>query len=442
MATTITMPKLGLTMNSGSVQQWKKKVGDAVKKGELLYVVATDKLTVDVESPADGVLLAITVKEGEEVPVGAPIGLIGAQGEQVEGQAPAAAPVSVPSAAPQPDSSPLPSTAAKQTGAGARSCSPKAKKLAREKGVDLSALAGTGPRGWVVARDVLDAARGVKASPVAAKMAAEAGIPLESFDADKRVMKADVQAKTALSGVPSAGDGDFRRVPATAMRRIIGERMLQSVTTIPSVCYYADVDMTALNKLRAAYNERLEKKNAKVKISVNDILMKFCAKLLLENPMVNASVETAEGEIKAFILHDAVNIGFAVALTGGLLVPNIKNVESKSLTKIAEERLELVEKARGGGLAPDQMTGGTFTISNLGMMDIGAFTPIINPPEAAILGVGTTTGKPVAVEGSVVVRPVATFCLSADHRLVDGADGARFLSQLKELVENPDLFLL
>ena len=419
MAMTITMPKLGLTMNSGSVRQWKKKVGDAVKKGELLYVVATDKLTVDMESPADGVLLAITVKEGEEVPVGAPIGLIGAQGEQASPDAPADTPA--------------------PTGAGSPS-SPKAKKLAREKGIDLATLStfeGTGPRGWVVARDVL---RG-KASPVAAKMASEAGIALESFDTDKRVMKADVQAKIALLG-ESISPESHSRVPATQVRRIIGERMLQSVTTIPSVCYFADVDMTALNTLRAAYNERLQKKNLKIKISVNDILMKLCAKLLLENPMVNASVETVNGEIKAFILHNDVNVGFAVALTGGLLVPNIKNVERKHLTRIAEERAELVEKARSGGLAPDQMTGGTFTISNLGMMDVGAFTPIINPPEAAILGVGTTTDKPVAVDGSVVIRPVAAFCLSADHRLVDGADAARFLSQLKELVENPALFLL
>jgi pyruvate dehydrogenase E2 component (dihydrolipoamide acetyltransferase) len=426
MATTITMPKLGLTMNSGSVQQWKKKVGDVVKKGELLYVVATDKLTVDVESPADGVLLAIAVKEGEEVPVGAPIGLIGAEGEQGTGLPP----------------SDLPQTTAKLTGAGARPCcSPKAKKLAREKGVELSGIEGTGPKGWIVARDVLDAVKKVKASPVAAKMAAEAGIALESFERDKRVMKADVQARTAPGETDSAGEGS-RRVPVTQMRRIIGERMLQSVTTIPSVCYFADVDMTALKELRAAYNERLLKKASKARISVNDILMKLCSKLLLENPMVNASVETVNGETTGFILHDAVNVGFAVALTEGLLVPNVKNVESKSLTRIAEERAELVEKARSGGLTPDQMTGGTFTVSNLGMMDVGSFTPIINPPEAAILGVGTTADKPIAVDESVVVRPMATFCLSADHRLVDGADGARFLSQLKELVENPDLFLL
>ncbi|MDR2175287.1 MAG: 2-oxo acid dehydrogenase subunit E2 [Synergistaceae bacterium] len=472
MATTINMPKLGLTMNSGSVQEWKKKIGEPVKKGELLYVVATDKLTVDVESPADGFLIAIAVKEGEEVPVGAPIGFIGAEGEQAPGAVASPGPDSAGLPLPQGAGSTekeAPKTAAKLTGAGDRPSSPKAKKLAREKGIDLSAVEGTGPNGWIVERDVLNvargdianAARGGKASPVAAKMAAEAGIPLESFGADGRVMKADVLARTARESSVSPGGSrpSERRIPVTPMRRVIGERMLQSVTTIPSVCFFSDVDMTALNALRAAYNERLWKKDSKVRISVNDILMKLCSKLLLENPMVNASVETENGEMKAFVLHDTVNVGFAVALTGGLLVPNVKNVEAKSLTRIAEERAELVEKARSGGLTPDEMSGGTFTISNLGMMDIGAFTPIINPPEAAILGVGTTAEKPVAVknrdseghvrqEGSedgeyaVAVRPISTFCLSADHRLVDGADAARFLSQVKELVENPDLFLL
>jgi pyruvate dehydrogenase E2 component (dihydrolipoamide acetyltransferase) len=485
MATTITMPKLGLTMNSGSVQEWNKKVGDPVKKGELLYVVATDKLTVDVESPADGFLIAITVKEGEEVPVGASIGFIGAEGEQAAESAPVAKPSLDGGEKAESDSigKETVKTAAKLTGAGARPCSPKAKALAREKGIDLSGVEGTGPGGWIVERDILIAARGAEgsvpsggpgaqplvtgsrgprplASPVAVKMAAEAGIALESFGTDRRVMKADVLAraeKTGTAGSVLEGSGSSRRVSVTPMRRVIGERMLQSVTTIPSVCFFADVDMSALNALRAAYNERLQKKNSKVKISVNDILMKLCAKLLLENPMVNASAETLNGEVKAFVLHDFVNVGFAVALTGGLLVPNIKNVESKSLTRIAEERAELVEKARSGGLSPDQMTSGTFTVSNLGMMNIDAFTPIINPPEAAILGVGTTANRPVVLEGRgpkgqagedccgepvIAVRPMATFCLTADHRLVDGADAARFLAQLKELVENPDLFLL
>jgi pyruvate dehydrogenase E2 component (dihydrolipoamide acetyltransferase) len=473
MATTITMPKLGLAMNSGSVQEWHKKIGDPVKKGELLYVVATDKLTADVESPADGFLIAITVKEGEEVPVDAPIGIIDAD--------PGTEPPRVTAceqSEQQPERSlfqgdPLPASldeSAEMTPVPLSS--PKAKKLAQEKSVDLSTVEGTGPNGWIVERDVLDAARGGKgpdasggpgaqplatgsrgprplASPVAAKMAAESGISLESFGMDRRVMKADVLlARTEKAASPRTASSEFpeRRVPVTSVRRVIGERRLQSVTTIPSASFFADVDMTALNGLRASCNERLQKRDSKVVISVDDILMKFCSKLLLENPMVNASAETVNGEVKAFILHDFVNVGFAVALTGGLVVPNVKNVESKSLTRIAEERADLAEKARSGGLLPDQTAGGTFTISNLGMMGTGAFTPIVNPPEAAILGVGSTANRPVVLERdgepSVVIRPVSTFCLSADHRLVDEADAARFLARLKELVENPDLFLL
>jgi pyruvate dehydrogenase E2 component (dihydrolipoamide acetyltransferase) len=438
MATTITMPKLGLTMNSGSVQEWKKKIGDTVKKGEILYVVATDKLTVDVESPADGVLLDITVENGDDVPVGGTIGHIGEAGENIEAAAPAAA---AQASRPQASSAAL---AVVSRAPGERIiASPKAKKLARDGGVDLAGLRGTGPGGRIIARDVenaklSDAVAKVKASPVAAKMAAEAGVDIGSIGADgKRVMKADVQA-----AIGSGGSGGEKRVALTPMRRVICERMLSSVNTIPSVSYFADVDMSELNELRSSYNERLSSKKSAAKISVNDILMKLCAKLLLEQPMLNASVEMTSGAPSAYILHDHVNIGLAVALTGGLIVPNVKDVQIKSLTQIAVERAELVGKARSGGLTPDEMSGGTFTISNLGMMGVGSFTPIINPPEAAILGVGATTDKPVVKDGSVVVRPVASLCLSADHRLADGADAAAFLARLKELVENPDLFLL
>ncbi|MDR1048228.1 MAG: 2-oxo acid dehydrogenase subunit E2 [Synergistaceae bacterium] len=457
MATTITMPKLGLTMNSGSVKQWNKKIGDPVSKGEPLYVAAADKLTFDVESPADGFLLAITVQEGEEVPVGAPIGLIGAEGESAADAVPSESPA---------QSNPvglLLSQMAKPTSEEDRPSSPKAKRLAEEKGIDLSAVDGTGPNGWIVERDVLNAARSdvstvaehdilnvaehdilnaaerVKASPVAAKMAAEAGIDLESFSvpgvANGRVMKADVQAKVenaeaaraesaaSLSAAslsadslnaaslntsspsmasPSETSSNFNppepQIPVAQTQRVMDERTPQSVTAIPSISFFADVDMTALNDLCAVCNGKLQKENSNVRVSVNDILMKLCSKLLLENPTLNVSAET-----------------------------------------------------RNGGFASDQTTGGTFTISNLGIMDVQAFTPVVTPPEAAVLGVGATKNKPVVLEGRdskdcggepvVVVRPIAILCLSVDHRLVDGADAARFLSQLKELAENPGLFL-
>ena len=440
MAVTITMPKLGLTMNSGSVTEWKKQIGESVTKGEILYVVATDKLTVDVESPADGVLLAITIKPGEEVPVGEAIGAIGDPGEKVEGAAPAAPAASAapaPAAAP---AAPAASPAPVANRAGRAPSSPKAKKIAREKGIDLSSVTGTGPMGWIVAKDVLgDPASGSpKASPVAAKMAAEAGLDLASVPAaGSRIMKADVTAAVGQAAAPAAAAGGTRRIPMTQMRRVIGERMLASTTSIPSVHYFVDVDMTALNAMRVSCNARLAKKEGAVKVSVNDILMKFCAKLLLDCPLLNGSVEA-----DAFVMHDYVNVGFAVALPGGLLVPNIKDVQVKGLETIARERAELVAKARGGGLAPDSMSGGTFTISNIGMMGVDSFTPIINPPEVAILGVGMTKDTPVVKNGEIVIRPVATLCLAADHRLVDGADAAEFIAKLRELIEDPDLFLL
>ena len=435
MATEISMPKLGLTMNSGSVQQWNKKVGDSVSKGELLYVVATDKLSVDVESPADGVLLAIVVEEGKDVPVGEVLAYIGQAGEAVPA-APASTaptPTATPAAAAAaPVQAAVPAAAPAPSGGGRVPSSPKAKKLAREKGLDVNSLNGTGPNGWVVARDVEKAGAG-KSSPLAAKMAAEAGLDPASLGKDGRVMKGDVAGALAAAGQP----GRERRAPITQMRRVIGQRMLASTTSIPAVNYFLDADMSAVNKMRAAFNARLAKSTPGVKLSVNDIMMKLCAKLLLEHPLLNGSVEE-----DAFVMHDYVNIGFAVALPGGLLVPNIKEVETKSLTAIARERADLVEYTRKGALSPDQMTGATFTISNLGMMGVDSFTPIINPPEVAILGLGATSDKPVAVDGEVVVRPIATLCLTADHRLADGADAAAFLAKLKELIESPDLFLL
>ncbi len=435
MATEISMPKLGLTMDSGSVQQWNKNVGDKVSKGELLYVVATDKLTVDVESPVDGVLLAVMVEEGSDVrggqllPNSAQAGAAGAAWPAAA-EAPSA-PASPAAPAPTQAAPAAQAAQAAPAAPGAKvPSSPKAKKLARDKGIDINTLTGTGPNGWVVARDV-EKAGSAKTSPMAAKLAGEAGLDPAGLGKDGRVMKGDVAGALAAAGQP----GRERRVPVTQMRRVIGQRMLGSTSGIPAVNYFLDVDMSALNKMRASFNARLAKTG--VKLSINDIMMKLCAKLLLEHPLLNGSVDQ-----DAFIMHDYVNIGFAVALPGGLLVPNIKGVETKSLTAIARERADLVENTRKGSLSPDQMAGATFTISNLGMMGVDSFTPIINPPEVAILGLGTTSDKAVVVDGEVAVRPVATLCLTADHRLVDGADAAAFLAKLKELVENPDLFLL
>lgn len=429
MASPVTMPKLGLTMNTGVVSQWKKKEGEPVRKGEILMVVATDKLTFDVESPSEGVLLKVLVPEGKDVPIGEILAYIGAAGETVAGAAP-----EMPAAAPAAEEKKVAAPSeVRSAPAGGIRATPLARKTAREAGIDLALVAGSGPSGRIVRKDVDAAAASggasVKASPVAAKMAAELGVDMASMRKDGRVMKDDVLRAAA---VPEAEDV---RIPLTPMRKVIAERMSVSNATVPSVTYTLEADFSALVAFRNKVKDEASKKG--VKISYNHILMKICAAALKENPLANASFE---GD--AIVMHGNVNIGLAVSVEGGLLVPNVKAVQSKSLLRIAEETEQLVEQARNGSLTLDAMQGGTFTITNLGMFGMQSFTPIVNPPEACILGVNAIVEKPVVVNGEIVVRPMSALCLVADHRILDGAEAARFFARIKELVENPWLLLL
>lgn len=429
MASPVTMPKLGLTMNTGVVSQWKKKEGEPVRKGEILMVVATDKLTFDVESPSEGVLLKVLVPEGKDVPVGEVLAYIGAAGETVAGAAPEA-PVTPPAAEEKKAAAP---SEVRSAPAGGIRATPLARKTAREAGIDLALVAGSGPSGRIVRKDVDAAAASggasVKASPVAAKMAAELGVDMASMRKDGRVMKDDVLRAAA---VPEAEDV---RIPLTPMRKVIAERMSLSNATVPSVTFNAEADFSALVAFRSKVKDEASKKG--VKISYNHILMKICAAALKEIPLANASFD---GD--ALVMHGNVNIGLAVSVEGGLLVPNVKAAQSKSLLRIAEETELLVEQARSGSLSLDAMQGGTFTITNLGMFGMQSFTPIVNPPEACILGVNAIVEKPVVVNGEIVVRPMSTLSLVADHRILDGAEAARFLARIKEFVENPWLLLL
>ena len=429
MASPVTMPKLGLTMNTGIVSQWKKKEGEPVRKGDILMVVATDKLTFDVESPAEGVLLKVLVPEGKDVPIGEVLAYIGAAGETVADAA-SGAPVTAPAAEEKKAAAP---SEVRSAPTGEIRATPLARKTAREAGIDLALVAGSGPSGRIVRKDVDAAAASggsaVKASPVAAKMAAELGVDMGSMRKDGRVMKDDVLRAAA---VPEAEDV---RIPLTPMRKVIAERMSLSNATVPSVTYTLEADFSALVAFRNKVKDEASKKG--VKISYNHILMKICAAALKEIPLANASFD---GD--SLIMHGNVNIGLAVSVEGGLLVPNVKAVQSKSLLRIAEETELLVGQARGGSLALDAMQGGTFTITNLGMFGMQSFTPIVNPPEACILGVNAIVEKPVVVNGEIVVRPMSALCLVADHRILDGAEAARFLARIKELVENPWLLLL
>ncbi len=444
MATELLMPKLGLTMTEGTIDEWKKKEGDAVQKGEIIYSVATDKLTNDVESDADGVLLKILVAEGETVPCKTLVGWIGAPGEAVpDGAAPVAPAAEAPvAAAPASGSVAAAVSAAPARPAGAYvPATPYAKKLAKEKGFDLAQVPATGYKGVIVAKDVLAftpaaaaaAAPAVKASPLAAKVAADLGIDLSAVNAHGRVLAQDILAyleSTREKAEPAAADAREETKPMSGMRKAIARNMLASVQTSPTVTFNLGIDMSEMKR----YREQLKSKE--IKVSYTDLLVKFVSKALTEFPLLNCSVEDNK-----IIYKHYVNMGVAVALDNGLVVPNITDADKKSLTEISAEVKELAKLAREGKLPPEKLRGGTFTITNLGMYGIESFTPIINQPEVAILGVNTMEDKVVVRNGEMVIRPIMNLSLTADHRVVDGSVAAQFLQRVKSLMENPALML-
>lgn len=444
MAQIITMPKLGLTMTEGTISKWCKSEGEAVKIGDALFEVSTDKITNQVEAESEGVLRKILVPEGEAVPVTAPVAVLAAAGEDISGalkeagantaDAPSEEKAEAPAAA---------NAAAPAASSGSVIASPLAKKLARENNIDLSLLKGTGPEGRIVEKDIKiymeERSKKVKATPAAGKMAADIGVDLNSIDKQGRIMKEDVLAAARPKAAPQAQavpllHEDTKVAPST-MRKVIAERMSASWSLSPRVTFNMEVDVTNMKGFRENLKEPAAAEGAK--LTFNHILMKICAKALTEFPYINASFDGRD-----IILHKDVNIGMAVALDEGLLVPNVKAVQGKSLLQIAKETEKQVEAARKGALLPDDMTGGTFTITNLGMFGIESFSPIINQPELAILGVNAIIEKPVAVKGQVVIRPMMNLSLTADHRVIDGAMAAKFMARIRELIENPYLLLL
>ena len=447
MATEVLMPKLGLTMTEGTIDEWKKNVGDTVKKGEILFSVETDKLTNDVEAEADGVLLKILVPAGETVACKTLIGWLGAAGEAVPdgaGAAPAAAAVApaAPAAASGVTAAPAAAGTAHASGEYVPA-TPYAKKLAKEKGFDLSAIPATGYSGVVVARDVLGftpaaaapAAPAVKASPLAEKVAADLGIDLKDVKAAHgRVLAEDLLryiAETREKAPDSEAAGEREEVkPMSGMRKAIAKNMQNSHMTSPTVTFNLGIDMTEMKR----YREQLKAKE--IKVSYTDLLVKFVSKALTEFPLLNCSVEDNKIIYKHYI-----NMGVAVALDNGLVVPNITDADKKTLTEISAEVKELAKLAREGKLPPEKLRGGTFTITNLGMYGIESFSPIINQPEVAILGVNTMEDKVVVRNGEMCIRPIMNLSLTADHRVVDGSVAAQFLQRVKSLMENPALIL-
>lgn len=400
MSTDVFMPALGFDMTEGLLARWLMNEGDPVTKGQAIAEIETEKATVEIEAAAAGILARIIVRAGETVPVGALIGVIAEAGEEVEaGSAPAPSPPA--SAPPAPASAPpTPAPEAREGIAaplGARvRVSPVARKKAEEAGLDLSRIKGTGPGGRVVERDV--------------QAAIAAGSP------------------SAPPGVP-AGPAPGAAVPLNRMRKTIARRMTESKATAPHFYITVEINMDDAMKMREQLNGLVPEAD---RISVNDLVVAAAARTLARFPALNASYR--EGNLE---MHPQVNIGIAVALEDGLIPPVLRDADKKSLKRIAVESRALAERARTNKLRSDDLGGGTFTVSNLGMYDVDEFIAIINPPEAAILAVGAVTRRPVAVVGEVRIAPLMKTTLSVDHRAADGAQAGRFMQEFKKLLENP-----
>jgi len=415
MATEIKLPRLGQGMESGTIVKWLKSEGDEIAKGEPLYELDTDKVTQEVEADAGGVLLRIAVREGE-VPVGQTIAVIGEAGEEVAEPEEAKVPddeqeEGSPGAAREDERErgrEATVTELQQSSSradGRIKASPLARRIARERGIDLSNVAGTGPEGRVVAEDVERAA--ASGPPVAAEPAA-----------------------TATAAVPQVGEVQVEQL--SSMRKTIARRLTEAWQA-PVFQLGVTVDMERAQAVRAKLVE-LHSEGAKP--TLNDLLTKVCASALIRHPAVNALYRGDSLE-----LHPSANVGIAVAVPNGLVVPVIRSAERLTVAEIANARADLVERARSGKLQQGDLDGGTFTISNLGMFGIERFIAVLNPPQAAILAVGSVDDKVVAVNGQAAVRPRMELTLTCDHRAVDGATGAQFLTTVKQFLEEPGLAL-
>jgi pyruvate dehydrogenase E2 component (dihydrolipoamide acetyltransferase) len=384
MATSVVMPALEMAQETGKIVSWLKKEGDSISKGEPLLEVETDKAVVEVEATADGVLAGVKSREGDVVSVGVTIAWIVAPGEKPPADAPTAAP-SGRKMTEQPQAAAPASTAghpesAPAAGGGAPGISPKARRLAKERGVDITRIRGTGPDGTISSDDVLAAAAGSTSKSASAPAA-------------------------ALSGIA----------------RLMAERTTQSWTQVPHFFLVREIDAGMLQQTRQ-----------KMGVSVTDLLVALTARVLKKHPKMNAS--WAGGGIQS---NPNVNISVAMAVTDGVVGAVIPNADSTAIADIARQRKELTERARGGKLKPADVANGTFTITNLGMYNIDAFSAIIAPPQAAILAVGRIADRVVAVDGQPAVRPMMTLTLSSDHRVVDGAQAAMFLNDLADAIHKP-----
>ncbi|MEU1209988.1 dihydrolipoamide acetyltransferase family protein [Nocardia sp. NPDC005825] len=417
----VTMPRLSDTMEEGVVAAWLKQVGDQVKAGEILAEIETDKALMELEAYEDGVLERIIAEAGARVPIGEAIAILGDGSGSSSAPAPAAPTAAPAPAAPVAQSNP---TAVNGNGGAPavsadgerKKSSPLARKVAKELGVDITAVTGTGPGGRVTKLDVENAgSTAASAAPTAP--AANGSAPAASA----------VTAPTAVA--PASGDYD--EIPLTTIQRVSAQRLTESMQQAPHIYLTSAIDVTELLAFRAQINKTLEETGSG-KVSVNDLLVKAVATALRLDPSVNVSFAGDK-----LLRHKAINIGIAVATDAGLFVPVIHDADRKSVSAIAAEGREKAGRARDRKLKGEDMSGGTFTISNLGMFGIEQFTAVINPPESAILAVGAAQDELQLDGEKVVSRKILRVTLSADHRSIDGAVAAKFLQQLKELIEHP-----
>lgn len=386
----ITMPRLSDTMEDGVIIAWHKNIGDRVEPGEVLAEIETDKAIMELEAYDAGILKHMLAGEGDRVPIGVPIAIIG------DGSGTFAVPQAAPAAAPNPaPAAPTPAPAAPAVRSDRPKSSPLARKVAEANGVDLATVTGSGPGGRIIRKDV------------------EHRRPAES------------------PAGPTPVEGDFDAVPLTTLQRVAAKRLTESKQNAPHFYLTAAVDVTDLLGFRKSVNDSLEAGGGP-KVSVNDFIVRAVASALRGNPGVNVSFG---GD--TLLRHHGVHIGVAVAVDAGLVVPVVRDADRKSVSQIAGETKEMAGRARIGKLRADEMTGGTFTISNLGMYGIEQFAAVINPPEAAILAVGAATDELRLVDGEVAARKILRLTLSADHRAIDGATGAVFLRDLTALLEHP-----
>ncbi|HSE21483.1 MAG TPA: pyruvate dehydrogenase complex dihydrolipoamide acetyltransferase [Pyrinomonadaceae bacterium] len=422
MASKVIMPKLSPTMEEGQIARWLKKEGDKVSMGEPLAEIDTDKATMEMQALADGVLRKIIIKEGEAAPLGQLIAVIGAPDEDISSllnespaPAPAAQPTPPPAEAPAEVKTPqlraVPqgngTQAQPATASGRLIVSPLAARMAAEAGIDLRSLQGSGPGGRIIKKDIESALSQPRATAPAQLRAVES----------KPFQPAIV-----------AGASAYRDEAATEIRKTIAKRLVTSLGPVPHFFLTSEIEMDRAAEMRKGINAL----DPDLKISINDIIIKVTATALLRHPEVNASFQE-----KFIRYYEQADIGVAVAIEDGLITPVIRAANQKSLSQIAGEVRELADRARNRKLKPEEYTGATFSISNLGMLGIDEFTAVINPPEGAILAIGSMSPKPVVRDNEIVIRQMMRVTMSCDHRVIDGATGAKFLQTFKKILENP-----